>query len=124
MTSIKKAQQWIRDRPALMLAYIGIMVSLIAVAQGVAVRSDQDIIEEASKQNKEIACAIADLIAYVPAIQFEGESRRNFINWIDSRRSLLDAARVEDTCSPKTIRALVIRKERDARLLEKLRRDR
>jgi len=76
--------------------------------------------EERVRENRAVACATADLIAFVPAVQFEGESLENFIGWLDARRDVLHAAREAQTCEPRIIEALESRIEEDDRLLEQI----
>lgn len=71
--------------------------------------------------NSALSCATARLISYVPAVQFEGEPRSNFLGWIVSRRDLLVEVRKRRRCSAETERLLAHRVRLDEAVLRETR---
>jgi hypothetical protein len=63
---------------------------------------------------------MARLISYVPAIQFEGEPRANFMGWLESRRDMLVQLREHGQCSEQTASLLEERVRLDNHLLDQL----
>jgi hypothetical protein len=78
-------------------------------------------VADVSEQTADITCAIAKLVAYVPALQFEGEPQDNFVNWIEARRELLLEAQEAHGCDPTVEAILRERVAQDQKLLDELR---
>jgi len=74
-------------------------------------------VETVADQNRRTTCSIARLVAYVPAMQFEGEPLENFLNWISARRALLLEAQ---QCDPTVEAILRERVAQDQKLLDEL----
>src|SRR5262245_16733092 len=71
--------------------------------------------EHTLESNRDLTCNIADLVAHVPAVQFEGESTANFVGWIDATRRILDTA---TECSDDIQAAIDRRVEKNRETLE------
>lgn len=78
-------------------------------------------IQHITEQNQDITCSIAKLVAFVPALQFEGEPVENFIGWIESRKALLEEAEEDFGCDPEVEAILRDRVALDQKLLAELR---
>lgn len=90
---------------------------LVVVVVLVLTISNGNKIEELTEQTSELTCSMARLVSFVPAVQFEGEPKDNFVGWIVARHDMLNV--VEDgTCSEDTLYALSERVRLDERLLE------
>jgi hypothetical protein len=88
--------------------FVTLVVSLIAIVSSGAnilydvnenrdriavIRVNQAAIKANADQTERISCSISKLVAYVPALQFEGEPIANFIGWIESRKEMLEATK-------------------------------
>lgn len=73
-----------------------------------------------TQDTEALICSTVRLVAYVPALQFEGESQRNFIGWIEARRDMLADVRQRGLCSPEDQRRLERRVAADEALLKEL----
>jgi len=67
--------------------------------------------------NRALTCATARLVSFVPALQFEGEPRENFLGWLESRRDMLVEIRERSACDSETQKLLEERVELDQQLL-------
>ena len=101
--------------------FFAVMACLAVVAFVVLrIEAFSNEIEERSRENRALACSTADLIAHVPAVQFEGEPLKNFLGWIEARAEILAAARAAQVCEPRIIHDLQLRIEKDDALLQQL----
>jgi hypothetical protein len=74
--------------------------------------------KENSDANRDLTCDTARLVSFVPALQFEGEPRENFIGWLRARRAMLEGIREHQTCDAETERLLENRVRLDQKLLD------
>lgn len=70
-----------------------------------------------------LICSTARLIAFVPAIQFEGEPLDNFIGWTESRRDMLRDIRQRDLCTTEIQTLMEKRVQLDEALLKELKKE-
>lgn len=83
-------------------------------------RSQSDESQQITVDNRAVSCAIARLVSYVPAFQFEGEPRSNFVGWIKARGELLAEVRERGGCPDATAKLLRDRVRLDEQLLQDL----
>jgi hypothetical protein len=108
------------------LVMLGLLLSAFAVLMNAwlfrldAERADQ--VRALANDNRALSCAMARLVAYVPAVQFEGDSRENFLGWLRSRREMLSAVSEGGRCSESTVRLLAERVRLDDEALAELER--
>lgn len=92
-------------------------VVVLAVWVVILANSRQEEVDRLVVDNRSLTCAISRLVAFVPAIQFEGEPRENFIGWLRSRRDMLEIARASGHCSEETVALLAERVRLDTEML-------
>jgi hypothetical protein len=95
------------------IPYIALVVVLVLTI------SNSNKVDELANDNNSLACSMARLISYVPAVQFKGEPDENFIGWVVARHDMLAQVR-EGTCSRDTIEALAERVQLDEQLLKQI----
>lgn len=124
--------------PMLLLVYMCIMATIAAVFSAVSlgqsdeakaesqVALEQALATERKAQRnaieilitRRVVCPIANLVAHVPAVQFKGETLRNFVGWIEAAQKIFRQAQRNDACGEDVIAALKRRNEINQVVLE------
>lgn len=103
-------KRWVRA------AVTGYVILLLAVGYGFyAAANDRD-------KHTEVNCALADLIAHVPAIPYDTETIDNFKGWVEARANLVQSAGIEEKCDPEIVATLEATSATDMKLLAQLER--
>jgi hypothetical protein len=107
---METALQYIKHHP-----FIGHLIAytIILIGLGLIVVNQKGL----STDTRDLGCSMARLISYVPAVQFEGESKENFVGWVLARHDMLNQS---EECSKETRQALKTRVQLDKRVLEDL----
>lgn len=95
-------------------AIAGYVAIVIAVGVGF------HLLGQLTNKSTDVNCALAGLIAHVPAIPYDEETIDNFRGWVSSRATLVQEAGIEEDCDPEIVEALQVQVENDRVLLEQL----